>query len=191
MMFHNHRKKRQVHCMYFSMYSVIRSFISYIFITFLVTHTMAHEINDFNWKLELNTRFEAFNQNNDPFEIQTNGSERNVHNYECSELGNRNSEANEENLFDDLDTLSQDDIVRKQYALLPYPAVSRQDIEGLRRHYNGNNRHVPFVVAPHNELDVVNHFVYKGRNDFMYVKYIYNIELFMLFYTTLLFHCIA
>ena len=171
-MFHNHRKKRHVDYMYFSMYSVIHSFISHIFITFLVTHTMSNEINDFKWKLELNTRSEAFHQNNYHFDNQTNGSKRNIHTHTCSEIQNRNSEANEEKLFDDMDTLSQDDIVRKQYALLPYPAVSRQDIEGLRRHYNSNNRDVPFVVAPHNELDVVNHFLYKGRNDFMYVKYI-------------------
>ena len=167
MMFHNHRKKR-----HFIYVSVIHSFISYIFITFLVTHTMSNEINDFKWKLELNTRSEAFHQNNYHFDNQTNGSKRNIHTHTCSEIQNRNSGANEEKLFDDMDTLSQDDIVRKQYALLPYPAVSRQDIEGLRRHYNSNNRDVPFVVAPHNELDVVNHFLYKGRNDFMYVKYI-------------------
>ena len=166
-MSHNHRKKRHVDYMYFSMYSVIHSFISYIFISFLVTHTMSIEINDFNWKLELDTRFEAFNQNNFHFDNQPNVSARNIHTHTCSELQNRNSEAYEEKLFDNFDTLSQDDIVRKQYALLPYPAVSRQDIERLRRHYNGNNRHVPGVVAPHNELDVVNHFLYKGRNEFM------------------------
>ena len=166
-MFHNHRKKRHVNIMHFYIYLVIYSLISYIFITFLITHTMANEINDFNWKLELDTRFEAFNQNNFHFDNQPNVSARNIHTHTCSELQNRNSEAYEEKLFDNFDTLSQDDIVRKQYALLPYPAVSRQDIERLRRHYNGNNRHVPGVVAPHNELDVVNHFLYKGRNEFM------------------------
>ena len=166
-MFHNHRKKRHFDIMHFSMYSVIHSFISYICITFLITHTMSNKINDFNWKLELDTRFEAFNLNNYHFDNQTNRSERNIPTHACSELQNRNSEAYEEKLFDNFDTLSQDDIVRKQYALLPYPAVSRQDIERLRRHYNGNNRHVPGVVAPHNELDVVNHFLYKGRNEFM------------------------
>ena len=171
-MFYHLCKKRHVDCMYFSMYSVIHSFISYILITFLVKHTMSNETNDFNWKLELDTRFEAFDQNNYHFDNKTYGPERNIHTHTCSEIQNRNSEANEEKLFDDMDTLSQDDIVRKQYALLPYPAVSRQDIEGLRRHYNSNNRDVPFVVAPHNELDVVNHFLYKGRNNFMYVKYI-------------------
>ena len=167
MMFHNHRKKRHVNIMHFYIYSVIHSLISYIFITFLSTHTMSNKINDFNWKLELDTRFEAFNQNNFHFDNQPNVSARNIHTHTCSELQNRNSEAYEEKLFDNFDTLSQDDIVRKQYALLPYPAVSRQDIERLRRHYNGNNRHVPGVVAPHNELDVVNHFLYKGRNEFM------------------------
>ena len=166
-MSHNHRKKRHVDYMYFSMYSVIHSFISHIFITFLVTHTMSIEINDFNWKLELDTRFEELNQNHYHFDNKTNESNVNIHTHACSEIQNRNSEASEDKVVDDLDTLSQDDIVRKQYALLPYPAVSRQDIEGLRRHYNSNNRHVPFFVAPHNELDVVNHFLYKGRNDFM------------------------
>ena len=167
MISHNHRKKRHVDCIYVSMYSVIHSFISYIFITFLVTHTMSIEINDFNWKLELDTRFEELNQNHYHFDNKTNESNVNIHTHACSEIQNRNSEASEDKVVDDLDTLSQDDIVRKQYALLPYPAVSRQDIEGLRRHYNSNNRHVPFFVAPHNELDVVNHFLYKGRNDFM------------------------
>ena len=169
-MFHNHRKKSHVDCIDFSMYSVIHGFIyivSYILITFLVTHTMSNEINDFNWKLELDTRFEELNQNHYHFDNKTNESNVNIHTHACSEIQNRNSEASEDKVVDDLDTLSQDDIVRKQYALLPYPAVSHQDIERLRRHYNSNNRHVPFFVAPHNELDVVNHFLYKGRNDFM------------------------
>ena len=99
-MFHNHRKKRHVDYMYFSMYSVIHSFISHIFITFLVTHTMSNEINDFKWKLELNTRSEAFHQNNYHFDNQTNGSKRNIHTHTCSEIQNRNSEAYEEKLFD-------------------------------------------------------------------------------------------
>ena len=69
---------------------------------------MSNEINDFNWNWNL---IQDLKQ---PFDNKTKGSARNIHNHECSDLQNRNSEANEEKLFDNLDTLSQDDIVRKQ-----------------------------------------------------------------------------
>ena len=86
----------------------------------------------------------------------------------CTQLQNKRPRKNEGILNEKSDTLSPSDIVRKQYALLPYPAVTREEIDESKRHYKGTNRNVPYMIAPHNELDVVNHFLYKGRNNFMY-----------------------
>jgi hypothetical protein len=64
------------------------------------------------------------------------------------------------------DTLTHDDIVRKQYSLLPYPAVSDNDILRLRNHYSSQDRHLPLFMAPSESLELLNHFLYKGRNNF-------------------------
>ena len=65
------------------------------------------------------------------------------------------------------DTLTQDDIVMKQYALLPYPAVSQQEIMKVKQHYNSVNRHIPYHTTPSQTLESLNHFLYKGKNGYM------------------------
>ena len=67
-----------------------------------------------------------------------------------------------------VDTINQDDIVRKQYALLPYPAVAPGTMQMEREHYAGNNKHIAFSFYPSNTLEGFNHFLYKGRNQFRY-----------------------
>ena len=37
------------------------------------------------------------------------------------------------------DTLTDEDTVWKQYSLLPFPTVTREDLEREKAHYNGNN----------------------------------------------------
>ena len=69
------------------------------------------------------------------------------------------------------DTLTQDDIVRNQYSLLPYPAVSNNDILRLRNHYSSKDRDSPLFTAPSESLELLNHFLYRGRNNFRSVKF--------------------
>ena len=147
------------------------STIFHVVITFLsVQHTMAVQNNYLEWQLDGNDRLDFTSQNYYRLDNNTKILVDGIYTSVCFKIENNSSEINKDVLFEDLDTLSQDDIVREQYEVLPYPAVTTEEIEGLRRHYNGNNRHVPYFSNPYNELDVVNHFLFKGRNDFMYEK---------------------
>ena len=66
-----------------------------------------------------------------------------------------------------VDTLTQDDIVREQYALLPYPPVTESYIQNMKLHYNGDVRNIPsYINIPVIVLEHINHFLYKGRNNF-------------------------
>ena len=71
------------------------------------------------------------------------------------------------NLFHDGDTLTQNDIVRRQYELLPYPTVTKESIEALKKHYyNEDTRDDPLSRVPGSDLETINHYLFKGRNDF-------------------------
>ena len=170
MNFLKHSNKRLNNVVVFFKYPAIYSTISYIFITLLAVRIMANQIKDFNWQSELNARPDLPNRHYDPFFTNMKKPEGDINTYKCVQIQNEAFEANKGMPFDKTDTLSQDDIVRKQYELLPYPSVTNEEIEELQKHYNGHDRHLPYITYPINELDVVNHFLYKGRNNFMYIK---------------------
>ena len=68
------------------------------------------------------------------------------------------------------DFLTQDDIVRKQYSLLPFPPVSKHDLAIENMYYSqrkiGNNLVKPFSVVTAFTLESLNHFLFAGRNNF-------------------------
>ena len=68
------------------------------------------------------------------------------------------------------DTITQNDIVRSQYELLPYPTVTKERIEALRKHYGDKDKKDnPFARVPGSDLETINHYLFKGANDFRYV----------------------
>ena len=70
-------------------------------------------------------------------------------------------------LFQNGDTLTQNDIVRDQYELLPYPPVTKESIEAIRKHYyNKDKRKDPLSRVPGSDLETINHYLFKGRNNF-------------------------
>ena len=140
----------------------------HIAITFLVTYTMDIQTKHLLTQLKLNSKFNSSDKYYCPFDNGKEQSRDHVFCCTCTQPQNKRPRINEGILNDKSDTLSPSDIVRKQYALLPYPAVTREEIDESRRHYKGTNSNFPYMIAPHNELDVVNHFLYKGRNKFMY-----------------------
>ena len=82
----------------------------------------------------------------------------------------RNSEDMEE-----YDTFTQSDIVRNQYLLLPYPAVSLEDLAQEKAHYRnkitsliayGENRTTPYNINFGMTLEAINHFLFKGKYNF-------------------------
>ena len=64
------------------------------------------------------------------------------------------------------DTISPNDIVINQYLSLPYPAVPKHVWSAERAHYTVKKSQVPFLVLFGFALESLNHFLYKGENDF-------------------------
>ena len=64
------------------------------------------------------------------------------------------------------DTFTQDDIVKKQYSSLPYPEISQDEILMAHNHYEGEFKHIPIRRPVAENLESLNHFLYKGENNF-------------------------
>ena len=91
----------------------------------------------------------------------------NANDYTCNFTSTRNLINNQAySLFGDGDTISQDDRVRRQYSLLPYPIESRDSYIREKNHYNSKKGKTPYLMYPSIKLENVNHFLYKGNNDF-------------------------
>ena len=68
------------------------------------------------------------------------------------------------------DSTTQSDIVRNQYESLPYPKVTKERIELLRKHYDDKDkRNDPFARVLGSDLETINYYLFKGRNNFRYV----------------------
>ena len=73
------------------------------------------------------------------------------------------------------DTLTRNDIVRNQYAELPYPAVSPEGLKAEKMYYDnkvwtvkayGKLRSYPMRVSFGATLEAINHFLFEGKNNF-------------------------
>ena len=65
------------------------------------------------------------------------------------------------------DTTSQNDLVRKQYSSLPYPAVREADFFSEKEYYDSGLASRPYSINPPLILEQMNHFLYSGGNTFM------------------------
>ena len=69
------------------------------------------------------------------------------------------------------DTLTQDDLVKKHYLSLPYPLPSRNMLEKEYMYYKNmqkQKKHIPYQMIYGKTLERINHFLFKGRNQFKY-----------------------
>ena len=64
------------------------------------------------------------------------------------------------------DTVTQEDIVKKQYTLLPYPEISQKEMKDTRNHYDSEFAHLPYMSIVAQNLESLNHFIFKGKNNF-------------------------
>ena len=73
------------------------------------------------------------------------------------------------------DTLSESDVVRIQYSKLPYPPVTDQSLAKEKMYYDDNinpikaygaMRNKPYFVSYGTTLEAINHFLFKGKNNF-------------------------
>ena len=85
-------------------------------------------------------------------------------------IGNKENESKDLKPHMYYDFLTQDDIVRKQYSLLPFPPVSKHDLAIESMYYSrrkiGNNLVKPFTAVTAFTLESLNHFLFAGRNNF-------------------------
>ena len=67
--------------------------------------------------------------------------------------------------FKKYDGKSEDDIVRNQYKLLPYPPVSEEQLKKEEQFYleNRNRMYHNYNIL---DLESLNHHLYRGQNDF-------------------------
>lgn len=65
------------------------------------------------------------------------------------------------------DSIRQDHIVRNQYSSLPYPPVIKERLYKEKEYYRGSEGNKPYVINHPIVLENLNHFVFKGGNNFM------------------------
>ena len=68
------------------------------------------------------------------------------------------------------DTLTQYDIVRNQYSSLPYPAVSKRGLAVESQYYKNKQNTIPYKMIFAFTLESLNHYLYKGQNQFRWVS---------------------
>ena len=68
------------------------------------------------------------------------------------------------------DTLTQYDIVRNQYSSLPYPAVSKRELAVESQYYKNKQNTIPYKMIFAFTLESLNHYLYKGQNQFRWVS---------------------
>ena len=95
----------------------------------------------------------------------------------CDHLSSKNKTISNDGLhfLNNYDSLTQNDIVRNQYANLPYPAVKPEWLELEKYYYDnkewpvkayGEIRNKPFKDSMAITLEAINHFLYQGKNQF-------------------------
>ena len=67
--------------------------------------------------------------------------------------------------LDNGDTVTSNDLVTKQYENLPYPEVSEMELINEERHYKDNKIN-PIEVFPSHTLEVNNHYLHRGKENF-------------------------
>ena len=87
----------------------------------------------------------------------------------CANAQGNNNVINSNNLAisNNGDTVGQDDAIRTQYSLLPYPPVLEEDFLRQQSHYNSDLRNIPYIFYFQIALENINHFLYNGGNAFV------------------------
>ena len=67
------------------------------------------------------------------------------------------------------DSLTNDDIVRSQYSLLPYPAVSANELHTEWNYYKFKQGSEPYNMFFPFTFESLNHYLYQGKNNFRWV----------------------
>ena len=63
------------------------------------------------------------------------------------------------------DTITENDLVTRQYESLPYPVVSEKDISEEKEYYKKDDG-TSMVIFPTNTLQNINHYLHRGNENF-------------------------
>ena len=132
---------------------------------FLVTRS---EHMNLKSHIDFNSKLKSFDYVSSPCSIIVNEVRLlRTSRHDCKEQieSNYREENNPEFIFNG-DTITHDDIVRQQYNSLPYPAISKTEITNSQNHYNSEFRHIPYMRTVAENLESLNHFLFKGENNF-------------------------
>ena len=58
------------------------------------------------------------------------------------------------------------DIVQRQYLMLPYPPFTERDLRNEEEYYQLPNNESPFLFSYLIQLEYINHYLFRGKNDF-------------------------
>ena len=58
------------------------------------------------------------------------------------------------------------DIVQRQYLMLPYPPFTEKDLRNEEEYYQLPNNDSPFLFSYLIQLEYINHYLFRGQNDF-------------------------
>ena len=59
------------------------------------------------------------------------------------------------------------DIVQRQYLMLPYPPFTKQDLENEKKYYQSSEDVPPLLFSYLIQLEYINHYLFQGKNDFL------------------------
>ena len=97
---------------------------------------------------------------------------------DCKDIENNINAQYKSSRIETFDTLTNNDVVRNQYSNLPYPAVTFEELNIEKSYYDnmqwpvkayGKLRNKPFRVTPGITLEAINHYLFRGKNDFRYM----------------------
>ena len=64
------------------------------------------------------------------------------------------------------DTATDADAAQNQYISLPYPAVTTENLFKEKQNYISGKKNTTYSAIPSLDLEYINHFLYRGGNDF-------------------------
>ena len=154
--------------------------LMFFVLNFALTHELLNEhqqqiIDNFNLGYDLTSNIKyRFETASSKIYFQLK-SEIQKHHYPNSCHLNTTNFPKDTDYVEGYDTLSESDVVRIQYSKLPYPPVTEQSLAKEKMYYDDNinpikaygaMRNKPYFVSYGTTLEAVNHFLFKGKNNF-------------------------
>jgi hypothetical protein len=84
----------------------------------------------------------------------------------CHLLHQTSQKTKEEVSRNNEEHLERNDIVQKQYLMLPYPPFTQKDLSDELKYYQSLERSTPSLFAHLIQLEYINHYLFQGKQSF-------------------------